>query len=131
MKDFERVPAEESLTQLILMGRFQTREPTHHHMTTEPTALNVIKACAHTASVTMSSALPPEVLASVMAANNRVLKAAIIEHGGELRISRESIFETVGNPEHIVATADGDDAIKLALVSKKDAENPDPRVLPL
>lgn len=32
-----------------------------------------------------------------MAANNRVLKAAIIEHGGELRISPESVYEMLEN----------------------------------
>ena len=93
--------------------------------------LDVIKACAHSTSAETARHLPPKVVASVMAANNRVLKAAIIENGGELRISSEAIFKTVGNPEHVVATTEEDGAIKLSLASKEEAADPSSDVLPL
>jgi hypothetical protein len=43
----------------------------------------------------MQQNMSPEIISEIMAANNRLLKAAIIENGGELVISPESFYEMI------------------------------------
>lgn len=93
--------------------------------------INVIQAYAYTAAAEMVHKLPSNLLAALMATNNRVLKAAIIEHGGELRISAESVCEMLENAAHVVAISEKDGTVRLSLAAKETADEPNSDVLPL
>jgi hypothetical protein len=82
-------------------------------------SVNIVKSIAENSSPELAGEISPEMLASVMSANNQMLKAAIIENGGELMISPEAIYETLVSLEHVVAEPVGNGAIRLSLALKK------------
>jgi hypothetical protein len=64
--------------------------------------------------------MPAEVVCSVMVVNNRILTAAIIENGGKLVISPESVHEMLTGVKHIVAVTNEDESITLSLALKEE-----------
>ena len=57
--------------------------------------LDLVRACSKCSVAVMQQNMSPEIISEIMAANNRLLKAAIIENGGELVISPESFYEMI------------------------------------
>jgi hypothetical protein len=99
--------------------------------TKQVNTIAVIQACAYTAAVEMVHKLPANLLAALMAANNRVLKAAIIESGGELLISSKSVYEMLGNGEHVIASTEKNGALRLSLSSKQHLDENNSEILAL
>ena len=64
--------------------------------------------------------MPRSMVSSVMVANNRVLAAAMVQNGGELRISEEAMRESLSSKTHIVAVADDDGSLRLTFASKEE-----------
>ena len=64
--------------------------------------------------------MPLGVVRSIMLANNRILAAAIVENGGELRISSESVHEILTTASHVMAVAVEDGALSITLASKDE-----------
>ena len=81
--------------------------------------------------VEMHHKMPPEVVSALMTANNRMLKAAIIENGGQLTITPESFYEMFHNKLHVVASSDEDGNIKLSLAGKETVNHPESELMPL
>jgi hypothetical protein len=103
-------------TEAISFGR-QTRI---HMSIRNPNTLEVLKAYARAGALGACNEMPLEVVRSIMLANNRILAAAIIESGGELRISSISIHEILTTASHVVAVATEDDALTITLASKDE-----------
>ena len=83
-------------------------------------SLEALKGFAEIVSTDISEHVPPGVVSSVMVANNRVLAAAIVQNGGELRISAEAIRESLASKTHIVAVTDDDGTLRLTFASKEE-----------
>jgi len=64
--------------------------------------------------------MPPEVACSILLANNRILAAAVIENGGELNISSNSIHEILTPASHVMAVAAKDGSLKITVDSKDE-----------
>jgi hypothetical protein len=82
--------------------------------------LEMLKVYARGVCSEISEKMPPELLCSVMMANNRVLTAAIIENGGKLVISPDSVSEMLTNIAHVCAVANEDGSLTLTLAAKDD-----------
>jgi hypothetical protein len=95
------------------------------------TTLDVLKGFADTVSIDASAQMPPDLMCSVMTANNRILAAAILQNGGELRVSQESIHASLASKTHIVAEPDTAGALKLTFATKEEIIHAPPEVLPL
>ena len=79
----------------------------------------------------MQQNMSPGIITEIMAANNRLLKAAIIQNGGELVISPESFYEMFQNSQHVVAYSDDAGNVKLSLASKESIDQSQVDLLPL
>jgi hypothetical protein len=93
--------------------------------------LDVLKGYAETVSPEISAHIPRELLSSVMIANNRALAAAIVENGGELRISPDAVRVSLTTKTHIIATVGKEGALKLSFAPKDEIVNAPLRALPL
>ncbi len=62
--------------------------------------------------------MPSKVARSVLVANNRILAAAIIENGGQLVISPNSVDEMFANKGHVVVVPNEDGSLTVTLASK-------------
>ena len=93
--------------------------------------LDLVRACAKCSVAEMPAEISPDIITEIMAANNRLLKAAIIENGGELVISPESFYEIFQNKQHVVAWSDEAGNIRLSLAAKESIEHADFELLPL
>ena len=83
-------------------------------------SLEVLKGFARIGSPNVSERMPRNMVSSVMVANNRVLAAAMVQNGGELRISEEAMRESLSSKTHIVAVADDDGSLRLTFASKEE-----------
>ena len=83
-------------------------------------SLEVLKGFARIGSPDVSERMPRSMVSSVMVANNRVLAAAMVQNGGELRISEEAMRESLSSKTHIVAVADDDGSLRLTFASKEE-----------
>jgi len=82
--------------------------------------LEMIEACAESVSTQIVEELPSLLLASTLEKDYRLLMAAIIEHGGTLRISPESVYESMRSARHVAATAGVDGSVNLTLATKEE-----------
>jgi hypothetical protein len=80
--------------------------------------LEMLKSYSRGVSGGICEKLPSDLVCSVMVANNRVLTAAIIENGGKMVISPDSVYEMLTSLKHIEAVANKDGSLTLSLVSK-------------
>jgi hypothetical protein len=64
--------------------------------------------------------MPAGLISCLMMVNNRILTAAIIENGGQLKISAESVRAMFQTAKHVVAIAHEDDSVTLSLAPKED-----------
>lgn len=64
--------------------------------------------------------MPSWVVHSIMLANNRILAAAIIENGGELNISSESVHENLTAAGNVMEVATEDGALTVTVASKDE-----------
>jgi len=83
-------------------------------------SLEVLKGFARIGSPDVSERMPRSMVSSVMVANNRVLAAAMVQNGGELRISEEAMRESLSSKTHIVAVAEDDGSLRLTFASKEE-----------
>ena len=79
----------------------------------------------------MQTKMDSNMIALLMAANNKVLKAAIIENGGKLVISPDSLHESFDNMEHVVASSDDTGSMTLVLAAKASIDQSKLDLLPL
>jgi hypothetical protein len=93
--------------------------------------LNLLKSYAKKSSDEVVKTMDPKIIALLMAANNRVLKAAIIQNFGELVITPESLHESFDNMEHVVASSDHTGCIRLSLAAKDSIDKSKLDLLPL
>jgi len=92
---------------------------------------DLLKVYSTKSSAEMQKRMDAGIIASLMSANNRVLKAAIIQNGGELVISPESLYRSFENMEHVVASSDDTGSIKLFLAAKESIDRAQLDLLPL
>jgi hypothetical protein len=85
-------------------------------------SLEMIEAYAESVSAEMAEELPSQLLASIMEEDNCILTAAIIENGGELLISPESVYPAMTRMRHIVAAV---------IASKEEIIHAEPGLVPL
>jgi len=86
---------------------------------------------ARNSAADMYAKMPAETFATLLAANNQMLKAAIIENGGELVIHSESFCKMFQNPLHVAAAADDGGCVKLSLVTKNVLDDSNCALVPL
>jgi hypothetical protein len=82
--------------------------------------LEMIDVCAESVSSQIVEELPSQLLASIMEKDYRILMAAIIEHGGEMLVSSESVYKAMNSTRHVAAVAEEDGSIKLMLASTEE-----------
>ena len=82
--------------------------------------LEMIEACAESVSARIAEELPSQLLAATMEKDYRLLMAAIIENGGELLISPESVYRSMKSERHVAAVAGYDGSVKLTLATKDE-----------
>jgi hypothetical protein len=87
-------------------------------MTEIQNTLQLLKA--HARELAGAERIPAGLISCLMMVNNRILTAAIIENGGQLKISAESIHAMFRTAKHVVAVADDDDSVTLSLVPKEE-----------
>src|ERR1700722_8482555 len=89
-------------------------------MTEIQSTLQLLKTHAHELAGAGDERIPAGLISCLMMVNNRILTAAIIENGGKLKISAESVHAMSRTAKHVVAVADDDDSVTLSLVPKED-----------
>jgi hypothetical protein len=82
--------------------------------------LEMLKAYARGCASGASEKMPSDLMGAVMLANNRLLAAAIIENGGKLGISSNSVHEMPTTASHVVAVAAEDGSLAITLASKDE-----------
>ena len=85
-----------------------------------PSTPDVLTAYARGVSSGVCEKMPPEIVCSVMLANNRILAAAVIENGGKLMISPDSVHEMFTTTRHVMAVAGEDGSLAITLASKDE-----------
>jgi hypothetical protein len=85
-----------------------------------PNTLDVLRAYVRGVSSGVCEEMPSEIVYSVMLANNRILAAAVIENGGKLMISPDSVHEMFTTTSHIMAVAVEDGSLAITLASKDE-----------
>jgi len=93
--------------------------------------LEMIDVCAESVSAQIVEELPSRLLASIMEKDYRILMAAIIENGGEMLISSESVYKSMNSTRHVAAMAEEDGSIHLTLASKEEIIRPESELVPL
>ena len=92
--------------------------------------LEMLKTYAREISPGVCETIPSEVVCSVMLANNWILAAAIIESGGKLLISSESVCEMLTGSTHVVAVTAEDGSLTVSLAAKDEIlSNPEAMAL--
>jgi hypothetical protein len=86
----------------------------------DPTTLEVLTAFVRGVASGVCEKMPTEIVCSVMLANNRILAAAVIENGGKLTISPDSLHEMLTTTSHVVAVASEDGSLAIILASKEE-----------
>jgi hypothetical protein len=89
-------------------------------MTEIQNTLQLLKAHAHELAGDGCEGMPAGLISCLMMVNNRILTAAIIENGGKLRISAESVRTMFQTTKHVVALAHEDDSVTLSLAPKEE-----------
>jgi hypothetical protein len=89
-------------------------------MTEIQNTLQLLKAHATELAGDGCERMPAGLMSCLMMVNNRILTAAIIENGGKLRISAESVREMFRTAKHVVAVAHEDDSVTLSLAPKEE-----------
>jgi hypothetical protein len=85
-----------------------------------PSTLDVLTAYVRGVSSGVCEEMPSEIVYSVMLANNRILAAAVIEYGGKLMISPDSVHEMFTTASHVMAVAGEDGSLAITLASKDE-----------
>jgi len=93
--------------------------------------LEMIDVCAESVSAQIVEELPSQLLASIMEKDYRILMAALIENGGEMMISSESVYKSMNSTRHVAAVAEEDGSIKLTLASKEELNQTKSELVPL
>jgi hypothetical protein len=93
--------------------------------------LNVVQSDAKRLALAARDRLPADLVSQLLSANNQMLKAAIIQHGGGLEISTQAIYETLTHKGHVVATENEDGSIRLSLARKQEIEQAGSELLAL
>jgi len=93
--------------------------------------MDVLIVSAKRSATEMHKKMPVDIIATLLAANNQVLKAAIIENGGELVIYPESLYEMFQNTQHVVASSDDTGCIRLSMATKKIIDQSESVLCPL
>jgi hypothetical protein len=99
---------------------FRTIPPRDNPMTEIQNTLQLLKAHAHELAIGGCESMPAGLISCLMMANNRILTAAIIENGGKLKISAESVRAMFRTSQHVVAAAHDDDSVMLSLAPKAE-----------
>ena len=86
--------------------------------------LNVLRAFSETISTDAAEKIPPAVLAFDMELNSSLLKAAVIDNGGELLVSYNAFYNMITNDAHVVAVANEDGSIRLSLAAREEIMDP-------
>jgi len=93
--------------------------------------MDILIFSARNSAADMCTKLPAEIFATLLAANNQMLKAAIIENGGELVIHSESFYKMFQDPLHVAAAAGDGGCVKLSLVTKNILDDSNCALVPL
>jgi len=100
-------------------------------MTEQIDTMQVLTSWAKHVTSDIAPDMPLEVLKAILFANNQILKAAIIENGGTLTISPDSVYEMLQNRHHVVAEATDDGFVTLSLAAKEDIASAKHDLVPL
>ena len=100
-------------------GRF-IPHPVIIPMTEIQNTLQLLKAHAHQLAGESCKDMPAGLISCLMMVNNRILTAAIIENGGQLKISAKSVQAMFRTANHVVALAHTDDSVTLSLAPKEE-----------
>lgn len=100
-------------------------------MNESPNALQALQEFAAAVSTQISPKMPPETMASIMTANNRLLATILLEHGGRLRLSKEALAESLASKTHVVAAAAEDGSLELTFATKEEIIGSSREVVPL
>ena len=100
-------------------------------MKTAVETLNLLKFFSEQSAAGLHHKMPSHVIAALMTANNRMIKAVIIENGGHFEITPESLYAMFHNKQHVVASSDEDGNVKLSFAPKESIEQREGELLPL
>jgi len=93
--------------------------------------LEMIDVCAESVSAQIVEELPSRLVASIMEKDYRILMAALIENGGEMLISPESVYKAMNSTRHVAATTGEDGSVKLKLATREEINRTKSELVPL
>jgi hypothetical protein len=93
--------------------------------------MEILISSARNSAADMYPKMSAEIFATLLAANNQMLKAAIIENGGELLIHSESFYKMLHDPLHVAAATDDEGCVTLSLVTKNVLDDSECALVPL